>query len=678
MIRPKKQRSHKGLSSIAQKFSRMDLERPFQLMTCIRAFEERVKQLFIAGEIKGTVHSSVGQEAIAVGACAALKSGDFIVTHHRGHGHCIAKGARTDRLMAELMGRQDGYCHGLGGSMHVAALDLNILGSNGIIGAGIGIGVGAALSAQLRQSNQICLVSFGDGASSEGIVHEAMNLAAIWKLPIVFLCENNLYGLSTPMEQAVAGKSIALRAHGYKIPGISIDGNDVLQVFRHVTRAVKRARGGQGPTLIEALTYRWDDHSMRANLPRYRSVAEEAAWRKKDPIARLAALLIQEKMVKPERLEEIRNEVDKQIDASVRFAKESAQPGLEILTHAVYSPQISVTEHLEPRESQRKITYTEAINEALMQSLENDPRVIVIGEDIGRIGGIFGVTRGLLEKYGSKRVLETPISESAIAAAAVGAAMTGMRPVVEIQIFDLVTLMMDMIVNQAAKLRFMSGGEARIPIVFRGPQGGGVRLAAQHSQSLEAWFAHVPGLFVIAPSTPYDAKGLLLSAIREDNPVVFLEHKMLYLGQAAPVPKDPYLIPLGKATIRNEGTDVTVVATMAMVEKALAAARQLKEKGVSVEVIDPRTIHPLDEETIINSVKKTNRLVIAHEAWKRGGVGAEIATIVMEKAFDYLDAPVARVGAPDVPMPFNYLLEQRVIPSQEDIVQTILQVCYRI
>jgi 2-oxoisovalerate dehydrogenase E1 component len=297
-----------------------------------------------------------------------------------------------------------------------------------------------------------------------------------------------------------------------------------------------------------------------------------------------------------------------------------------------------------------------------------------LGEDIAETGGIFQVTKGLMEKYGPERVRDTPISEATFCGAAVGAATAGLRPIVEIQIFDFVTQMMDMIVNQAAKFRFMNGGAAKVPVVIRGPQGGGIRLAAQHSQSLEAWFAHVPGLVVVAPSNPYDAKGLLIAAIRDDNPVIFLEHKMLYLSERGFVPREPYTIPIGKADIRRAGSDITVVATQAMVAKALSAAAVLQQEGISAEVIDPRTIRPLDEETILASVRKTHRLVVVHEACRNGGFGAEVAARITERAFKDLHAPVSRVAARDTPMPFNDKLETAVIPSRDTIVSTMRSV----
>jgi len=296
-----------------------------------------------------------------------------------------------------------------------------------------------------------------------------------------------------------------------------------------------------------------------------------------------------------------------------------------------------------------------------------------MGEDVGLIGGIFGVTRGLRERFGEDRVRDTPISEATFVGAGVGAAIAGLRPVVEIQIFDFVALTMDQLVNQAAKFRYMLGGRPTVPLVIRGPQGGGIRLAAQHSQSLEAWFAHVPGLVVVAPATPYDAKGLLVSAIRDDNPVIFLEHKALYATKGA-VPEAPYAIPLGKADVKRAGTDVTLVATQAMVSRALAAAGDLEKDGVSVEVIDPRTLVPLDEATILASVARTGRLVIAHEAVKRGGWGAELAALVAEHALDVLDAPIVRVAARNVPMPYNDSLERATIPSQQDIAAALRSV----
>lgn len=646
----------------------------FRGMLRIRRFEEKAAELFLAGQIKGPAHSYAGQEAIATGTCANLTVADYIGSYHRGHGHCIAKGADIPRMMAELMGKQTGSCGGLGGSMHIADLDLNILGANGIVGATMPLGAGAALAASLRGEGQVSIAFFGDGAANQGVFHEALNLASVWKLPMIFICENNQYALSTAMTRTTSVPRISDRAGAYGVLGVLIDGNDVIEVTNVVGDAVERARSGGGPTLIEALTWRWGGHSMRTNLADPRSEEDRAAWQARCPLLRLEGQMHDAAVPKDE-IERIKAEVAQEIEDAVEFARTSPEPMLSVLDGAVYAP-VPAHEPV-PDAGSRELTYAEALNEALCQEMERDPSVIVMGEDIASLGGVFQVTAGLAERFGMDRVRDTPISEATFCGAGVGAAIAGMRPVVEVQIFDFVTLMMDMLVNQAAKFRFMNGGTGKVPLVVRGPQGGGIRMAAQHSQSLEAWFSHIPGLIVVAPSTPYDAKGLLASAIRNDNPVVFLEHKLLYLGQTAPVPEAPYAIPLGKADIKREGTDVTIVATQVMVQRALSAAKVLEREGISAEVIDPRTIKPLDEETILASVRKTNRLVIVHEACQTGGIGAEISAMVMEKAFDWLDAPVVRVAARDVPMPYNDQLEVAVIPSQDQIVSAVREMAIR-
>jgi pyruvate dehydrogenase E1 component beta subunit len=321
--------------------------------------------------------------------------------------------------------------------------------------------------------------------------------------------------------------------------------------------------------------------------------------------------------------------------------------------------------------SQRNVTYAEAVNEALAEEMERDPTVFLLGEDVGVYGGIFTATRGLLERFGPERVRDTPISEAAIAGVAVGAALMGMRPVAEIMYEDFAMISLDQIVNNAAKMRYMFGGQVRVPMVLRTQGGSGRGNGAQHSQSLEAWFAHVPGLVVIMPSTPYDVKGLLKSAIRDDNPVVFIEHKMLYLTTKGLVPDEEYTIPIGKADVKRVGSDVTVIVTSWMVPRALAAAEALATEGISVEVIDPRTLRPLDEETILESVRKTGRALVVHEAVKFGGIGAEIAAMIMEKAFYYLDAPVARLAGVDAPIPYAAELERAAVPTEEGIAEAI-------
>ena len=643
----------------------------YRTMRRIRAFDEKVAELFEGGEIKGTAHSYVGQEAVAAGVCASLGPEDFMASHHRGHGHCIAKGARLDLMMAELMGRESGYCQGLGGSMHIADLGLNILGANGIVGAAMPLSTGAGLAARLDGSGRVAVAFFGDGASNQGVFHESLNLASVWKLPIVFVCENNQYALSTSYRDTTSVDQVAERASAYGIPGRTIDGNDVVEVYEAVREAVERARAGGGPTLIEAMTYRWGGHSMRANVRDPRGEEEYASWMERDPVRRAERELRDVEVVDEAGIEAVGKETAAELDRAVEFGRAAGQPEADALRAAVYAPHEAFDEPGLADGNGRALGFVEAINEALHQEMESDPRVVVMGEDVAATGGIFGATKGLLERYGKDRVRDTPISEAGFVGCGIGAAIAGLRPVVEIQIFDFVALTMDMLVNQAAKFRFMLGGKNTVPVVIRGPQGGGIRLAAQHSQSLEAWFTHVPGLVVVAPSSPYDAKGLLTAAIRDSNPVIFLEAKLQYLEPPGPVPEEPYAIPIGKAAVRREGTDVTVVATMAMVPRALAAAESLARQGHRVEVIDPRTLKPLDEDTLLASLRKTRRLVVAHEACLTGGFGAEVAALAAEKAFDWLDAPVARVAALDTPMPYNEALERQVIPSQQRIADAI-------
>ena len=634
----------------------------YRQLLLIRRFEERTAELFAAGDIKGTAHSCVGQEAVAVGLGSALRPDDYLAGHHRSHGHVIAKGGDVNKMMAELMGKRTGYCRGLGGSMHIADLSLNILGCNGVVGAGLPLACGAALRALNKGEDRVAVAVFGDGAAGEGVTHEAMNLAAVWKLPVLFLCENNQFALTTSWRDSRPLESVAARAAAYDMPSEVVDGNDVFAVRDAVARFAEAARSGHGPAFIEALTYRQMQHSLRANLPTQDDGSREA-WAARDPLTRFETLL-SESGVEIEALERLREDVEAEVEAAVVFARESEDARAEDLLPSVYAPFKAA--EAEPVPGERRLYMSAAVSEALHQAMAADDDVVVIGEDV-RMGGIFRATEGLHDAFGDARVRDTPISELGFVGLAVGAALTGLRPVVEIQIFDFVTLAMDALVNQAAKMRFMFGGTPTVPLVVRGPGGGGVRLAAQHSQSLEAWFAHVPGLVVLAPSNAYDAKGLLLAAIRDDNPVVFIESKSLLFDKAA-VPEAPYYLQIGKANTVRTGTDVTLIATQAMVKQAVTAAKQLERVGVSAEVIDPRSLYPLDTDTLVASAKKTGRVVIIHEAVTFMGIGAEMAALIGEQAFGELEKPVKRLGAPHHPMPYQSDLERASIPGWRDIV----------
>jgi len=647
-------------------WSKRELLDLYEAMQRIRRFEERVSELFAAGKIPGFVHLCIGQEGVAVGACAGLNPDDYITSTHRGHGHLIAKGGELDKMMAELYGKETGYCRGRGGSMHIVDVGLGILGANGIVGAGTQIAAGAGLSSKVRDSGQVVVCFFGDDASTEGMFHESMNLAALWNLPVIFMCENNLYGQFTPYEKHTRVPNVAAKAAAYGVASAIVDGNDVLAVRDATDEAARRARSGGGPTLIECKTYRWHGH-MEGDVYAYRTAAEVEEWKEKCPIAGLRARAIAEGIASQEEFDAIDEKVEAAVSAAIEFAESSPDPDPSTATENVYAAEPRTGAAPESDEVDQ-LPMAMAIQQALLEEMERDESVVILGEDVAI--GVFGVTAGLIAKFGEKRVLDTPISENVIAGAAVGAAMTGLRPVAEIEFGDFLTCCMDPIINQMAKLRFMTGGQVKLPLVIRTNTGSGFSAGAQHSQSLEALLMHIPGLTIAAPSTPRDAKGLLRTAIRSDNPVLFFEHKGIYFNPGG-VPKGEYTIPFGSADIKRPGTDVTVVAVAAMVNKALSVAEKLAEEGISIEVIDPRTLVPLDAKLIVESVKKTGRLVIAEEGCLTGGFGAEVAAIAAKEAFDHLDAPIERVAARDTPVPFAPRLEATVIPGEDRIEEAV-------
>jgi 2-oxoisovalerate dehydrogenase E1 component len=641
----------------------------YRRMALIRRFEDRAAELFKEGVIFGTAHSCIGQEAIAVGAAGVMRETDYLVGHHRSHGHLIAAGADLRRMMAEMFGKRTGYCKGLGGSMHIADLSLHILGCNGIVGAGVPHATGAALTAKLRGNGQAVVAFFGDGAAAQGATHEAMNLAATWSLPVVFVCENNQFALSADWRTQRAVEDLADRAAGYGMPGEIVDGNDLVAVEDAVARALARGRAGAGPTFLEMKTFRRMQHSMRANLPDVRDAALVAEWEAKDPLPRLERKLRELGELDDERHGTLLREVEDEVERAIAAALADPDADPDDLLPAALAPHRSYP--APAVETERTLGFVAAVREALELELEADPDVIVMGEDVGKVGGLFRATEGLYERFGPERIRDTPLSESGFVGCGIGAALTGLRPVVELQFSDFAGVAFDQIMNQAAKLRFMMGGTPSIPLVLRMVSGGGIRLGAQHSQSLEALFAHLPGLVVVMPSSPYDVKGLLAAAIHGDNPVIFLEQKGLFFGDPAPVPPERYGIELGVGNVVREGTDVTVVALGALVPHALRAARELEGEGISVEVVDPRTLAPLDTELIATSVAKTGRLVVAHEATQFCGLGAEIAAHVAEHCFWDLDGPVVRVGAASHPIPYQKDLEAAMLPGPTQIAAAV-------
>jgi pyruvate/2-oxoglutarate/acetoin dehydrogenase E1 component len=534
------------------------------------------------------------------------------------------------------------------------------LGANGIVGGGLPIAVGAALSAKKRRTGAVAF--FGDGANNEGAFHESLNIASIWKLPVVFVCENNQYAMSMAIARSTAVLNVADRAGAYGMPGVTLDGNDFATVAEAAFVATERARAGEGPTLIEAKTYRTRGHS-RSDRNRYRSREEIEDWKARDPIVRFEAEIAALGLVESGEIVAVAAEVEKEMAEAIAAATASPWPSVADVARDVYSgPGDSGLMSL------RELSYAEAIREALAIALESDERVFLMGEDIGVYGGAFQVTGDLVERFGEDRVMDTPISELGGAGVAVGAALTGMLPVYEFQFSDFSMLAMEQIVNQAAKLRYMLGGSVHVPVVYRMPTGSGLGGAAQHSQSIEAWYAHVPGLKVVEPSTPAEVKGMLLAAIKDPDPVIVFEHKLLYKTKGA-VPEGAYETPLDKAIVRRAGGDLTIVATAIMVHRALEGAEILAKDGIGGEVIDLRCLRPIDQPAIVESVKKTARLLAVYEGVKTLGIGSEISALVAEsEAFDYLEAPIIRLGGAEAPIPYSPVLEKAAVPQVEDII----------
>ena len=647
-------------------FSREDLVEMHRRMLLIRGFETRVAALYRDGEVPGFVHLSIGQEATAVGACWPLGTADAITSTHRGHGHCLAKGLDPRGMFAELMGKDEGTNRGRGGSMHIADPKLGIFGANGIVAAGLPIAAGAGTAAQLRADGTVAVAFFGDGAAAQGAFHEAMNLAAVWRLPVVFFCENNGYAEFSPAATQHAA-SLEHRAAGYGIDYVAVDGNDVTATASVMGQVVLAARGGRGPAVVEATTYRWHGH-YEGDPQRYRTPDEVSEWEARDPLL-VHEVTLQAAGVDGDRIKALESSVADALDEAVEAARRLANPKAGSVGDYVIRARPARAEPPPPSADAPVFRTMDAIRSALETELTHDDRVFVAGIDVGAGGNVFGLTRGLADQFGD-RVRDTPISETAIIGLGVGAAMAGMRPVVEMMYLDFLGVCFDQLLNQAAKLPFMTGGAAEMALTVRTQFGAGRSSGSQHSQSLEALLAHIPGLSVVMPSTPADTYGLLRAAIQDPNPVVFIENRLLY-GMKGPQPSADHILPIGTSTVVRPGTDVTVVSVSRMVHEAVAAAQLVADEGISVEVIDLRTVAPLDTGSILESVHKTSRLLIAHEAVVPFGIGAEIAATVAREGFWDLDAPIERVGALATPPPYAPDLEQAWLPDRENIADAI-------
>jgi 2-oxoisovalerate dehydrogenase E1 component len=649
--------------------STADLLEMHRRMLVIRGVEQRVAALYRDSEVPGFVHLSIGQEASAVGACWPLSPADVITSTHRGHGHCLAKGLDPLGMFAELMGKAEGTNRGRGGSMHIADPELGIFGANGIVAAGVPIAAGAATAAQLRADESVVVAFFGDGAPAQGAFHEAVNLAAVWSLPIVFFCENNGYAEFSPAATQHAA-TLEQRAAGYGITHVAVDGNDVVATATTMSRVVAEIRAGGGPVLVEAATYRWHGH-YEGDPERYRPAEEVAEWATRDPLL-VHAEALRRAGVDDDTVAALAAAVAEELDEAVDRARLLAPPDPSTLYDYVVRPRPDRPEPPPVPADAPVFRTMDAVHDALEIELESDDRVFIAGIDVGEGGNVFGLTRGLRDRFGD-RVRDTPISETAVVGVGVGAAMAGMRPVVEVMYLDFLGVCFDQLLNQAAKLPFMTGGVARTGLTVRTQFGAGRSSGSQHSQSLEALLAHIPGLTVVMPSTPADTYGLLRAAIQDPNPVIFIENRLLY-GMKGPRPPADHILPIGVSAVVRPGTDITVVSVSRMVHEVLAAAEAVAAEGISVEVIDLRTVAPLDMGPVLESVSRTSRLLIAHEAVVPFGIGAEIAARVADEGFWTLDAPIARLGAEATPPPYAPSLEQAWLPDRTDVADAIRRV----
>ncbi len=646
----------------------LDLRALYRALLLPRVIEEKMLRLIRQGRLTKWF-SGYGQEAVSVGCVSALETRDYLLPTHRNVGAWTTRGVPLKPLFCQLMGKQGGYTKGRDRTFHFGLPGKRIIGMISHVGAMLPVACGLGLASLLDEEGSVAVAFVGDGATREGDFHESLNLAAVWKLPVLFLVENNAYGLSTPVEAAVAVRDIADAASGYGMPGEVVDGNDIFTVIGAVRRAAARARQGEGPTLLEAKTFRMRAHE-EASGGKYVPAEILEHWKRKDPVEHLARRILEDGALTTDEMERIRKELAAEVNEAAEFAL--SQPRVTSTPAAERADLFAPTpEHRTapaPLKT-RKHRFIDAISDGLRQAMEQDARVVLMGQDIGAYGGAFKVTKGFLEQFGAARVRDTPIIESGVIGAALGLALAGFRPVVEMQYADFITCGFNQVVNNLATTHYRWG--AAVNVTIRLPFGGSIGAGPFHSQSMEAWFCHVPGLKIVVPSTPADAKGLLLAAIEDPNPVLFFEHKHLYRSVAGETPDEASPLEFGKARIASAGNDVTIVTYGIGVHWALEEAEWRRQHGASIEVIDLRTLIPWDRPTVLASLAKTARLLVLHEAPRTSGFGAEVAAAIAEEGFELLDAPPARVAGEDLPIPFSKNLEDEIYSARSRLHEAV-------
>ncbi len=644
----------------------------YRKMLLARKLDERVWALNRQGRVPFVV-SVAGHEGTQVGAAFALDAEkDWSLPYYRDVAFNLAMGlSAKDMFLAVFAKGTDPANAGRQMPNHWSDPDLNIFSASSVIATQFPHACGVAHHLKTTGSDGVVMVSSGEGATSEGDWHEAMNFAGAHKLPVIFLVENNLYAISTPSSEGVAGK-VAERAAGYGMPGVEVDGNDILAVYGVMTAAVQRARAGDGPSLIEAKTYRYYAHTSDDDDKVYRSAEEVELWRRKDPILVLKQYMVESRLLGEDLEAQIEREVTNEVAVAVKEA-DAAPEALDWESNVYANPIVpteAVTE-VEPDPVGESMNMVTAINKTLHEIFAEYDDASIFGEDVADPkGGVFKATTGLTEAYGKDRSFNTPLAEALIIGVGVGIGAAGGRPIAEIQFADFIHPAFDQIVSEVARLHYRTNGRWKMPLTIRTPYGGGIHGAMYHSQSIEAFYAHVPGLKVVVPSTPADVKGLLWSAVEDPDPVMILEPKKLYRLGTGPVPEGPHRVPIGRAALRRTGDDLTIIAYGTMAHFAVEASDRLRSEDIEAAVLDLRSLRPLDWPSIERAVRRNGKVLIVHEDSKFGGFGAEIAAQIAEKSLDWLDAPVRRYCSPEIPaFPYSSTLEEQVFPSVDGIVE---------
>lgn len=624
-----------------------------------RLIEEKMLLLLRQGKI-AKWFSGIGQEAISVGLTAALNSDEYILPMHRNLGVFTTRNIPLNRLFSQFQGKPGGFTKGRDRSFHFGSQEYKIVGMISHLGPQLGVADGIALGHLLKKEKKITAVFSGDGGASEGDFHESINTAAVWNLPVLFVIENNGYGLSTPSNEQFRCKSFADKAIGYGIEGVTIDGNNILKVYETVKQLAESMRENPRPVLLECITFRMRGHE-EASGTKYVPKELFELWGKKDPVNNFERFLLNEGVLTEELIENLRSEIKNEIEKGLKiaFAEKNPEPDTNLeITELFAAFSTDDTSNYNGTKTNKRLI--DAISDAMRLAMRKHSDLILMGQDIAEYGGVFKITEGFVEEFGKGRVRNTPLCESAILGTGFGLSINQHKAMVEMQFADFVSEGMTQIVNNLAKSHYRWGQNA--DVVVRMPTGAGVAAGPFHSQSNEAWFFKTPGLKIAYPAFPVDAKGLLLTAFEDPNPVMFFEHKALYRSVTEDVPDEYYTIPFGKANILREGKEITVISYGLGVHWALEAADEFSE--ISIELIDLRTLAPLDTETIYTSVIKTGKVLVLHEDTLTGGIGGEIAALITENCFEYLDAPVIRVGSLDTPVPMNVDLETNFLPKE--------------